>query len=219
MTLAATYEQLQVDYRTFEDFAFQLAQEMGELLRINERRIKTFRVRPTLEAAAEAPGHHPTEGRAANGVVVEFIICSKLCVPGGGPWYGYAATQGERDAISIPVGERDPSQAADQLIEYYYTTNIHDPTGYETNVLYKYSYRLSLIAGTNGMVRPFDGGNEFDAWIDVIKTCGQDPCEPVMTGQVGWIIACLFVGSFALISCLVMTHGRGALAKIRELTG
>ena len=51
---------------------------------------KVFRVRPTLEAAAEAPGRHPTEGRAANGVVVEFIICAKLCVPVTGPWYGCA---------------------------------------------------------------------------------------------------------------------------------
>ena len=153
---------------------------------------------------------------AANGVVVEFILCAKLCVPAGnppGPFYGYAATQGDR--ADPPPGERGPSQAADQLIEYYYTTALVDPEAYRTNALYAYSYRLALL---KKMVRPFDGGNEYDAWIDVIKTCGQDPCEPQMEGTL-WIIGFLFGGSCLFISFIVSTHGRGMCAKIRELVG
>ena len=31
------------------------------------------------------------------------------------------------------------------------------------------------VGPNQNQVRPFDGGNEYDAWIDVLKTCGQVP--------------------------------------------
>ena len=57
-------------------------------------------------------------------------------------------------------------------------------------------------------------GIDQTAGLDVIVTCGQNPCEPTHQGMLEWLIAGLFVSSASIVSCVVMCYGRGKLAWI-----
>jgi hypothetical protein len=50
------------------------------------------------------------------------------------------------------------------------------------------------------------------AGLDVIATCGQDPCEPTLQGMLAPLIAGLFTGSVLIVLCVCMMYGRGKLA-------
>jgi len=97
--------------------------------------------------------------------------------------------------------ELDPTQAAGLLIEYYYNQGQDDD--HPRSVLYKYSSSLKILSRIDQT-----------AGLDVIVTCGQNPCEPTHQGVLEWLIAGLFVSSACIVACVVMCYGRGKLAWI-----
>lgn len=68
----------------------------------------------------------------------------------------------------------------------------------------------SSLAGVFRVV----AGIDKTAGLDVIVTCGQDPCEPTHQGMLAWLIAGLFTSSVCIVGCVVMMYGRGKLAWI-----
>ena len=49
--------------------------------------------------------------------------------------------------------------------------------------------------------------------IDVVATCGQDPCVPRHTGFLPMIVTICFLLASCIACCCIMSIGRGALAK------
>jgi hypothetical protein len=98
------------------------------------------------------------------------------------------------------TGELDATQTVDRFIEYYYDSG---------SPLYRYSHKLPLL-------RQLDG----EEGIEVIVTCGQDPCHPKMTGFIAWLVAGTFIFSAATTACVIMTcdHLRVRTTQIEILT-
>lgn len=187
VTLKTKYSSLAENplYPTRAAFDRLFKLEVADLLRISLSRIHVFRVWD----AANVEVNGLTQALIYR-TTIEFIVldCDD---PEQKP---VTLENGEISSITLDCaddGELDPTQAVDQFIEYYYV---------EDSVLYKYSNKLSIL----GLV-------DSDFGIEVIATCGQDPCMPKMEGFLPWIVSACFIFAWALMACIIMTHGRGAL--------
>lgn len=65
-----------------------------------------------------------------------------------------------------------------------------------------------------GWISRMFAGIDKTAGLDVIVTCGQDPCEPTQEGMLEFLIAGLFVSSVCIVGCVVLMYGRGKLSWI-----
>ena len=190
LTLNYDFVMLQQKYVTLDGFELAFALEMADLLRITVSRVKVVHV--VDESTTVQSG---LTGIPKAYTRVEFIVMD--CDDPLQRASGDRSVTTDCLASDTWVGERDPTQAVDTLIEYYYTRN---------SVLYKYANKLDLLGTVDKTVG-----------IAVIATCGQDPCLPKMQGFLPWVVSGTFIFALATVGCVVLMYGRGALAWIANL--